>query len=166
MENVYLMKLWLLKFILSILLKIIRISLNYFCILISIILYRLAHLCTNQIDNKQEQPCLGFNAEQLEECDLEGKDNLLLRIDLVEQTNTHLAMLGTSNHVLYTYKTKNGQAICLRHNNDGFLWITDQVNDNKWNIKHYYTFPGFGYVEASKSNKKFCVSPTGKYLKF
>lgn len=126
---------------------------------------KLAHLCTNQIDNKQGQPCLGFNAEQLEECDLEGKDNLLLRVDLVEQTNTHLAMLGTSNHVLYTYKTKNGQAICLRHNNDGFLWITDQVNGNKWNIKHYYTFPGFGYVEASKSNKKFCVSPTdGSYV--
>ncbi|CAK9801120.1 NudC domain-containing protein 1 [Anthophora quadrimaculata] len=127
---------------------------------------RLAHLCTDQVDSKQEgQPCLGFNSEQLEECDLEGKDNLLQRIDLIAQENTHLAMLGTSNHVLFTYKTKSGQAICLRHDNDGCLWITGKVDDTKWNMKHYYTFPGFGYVEASKSNKKFCVSPAnGSYV--
>ncbi|XP_017790405.1 PREDICTED: nudC domain-containing protein 1 [Habropoda laboriosa] len=126
----------------------------------------LAHLCTDQVDSKQEgQPCLGFNSEQLEECDLEGKDNLLQRIDLVAQENTHLAMLGTSNHVLFTYKTKSGQAICLRHDNDGCLWITGKVDDTKWNMEHYYTFPGFGYVEASKSNKKFCVSPAdGSYV--
>lgn len=126
---------------------------------------RLAHLCTDQMDNKQGQPCLGFNAEQLEECDLEGKDNLLQRIDLITQENTHLAMLGINNHVLYTYKTKSGQAICLRHDNDGCLWISGQVNDTEWNIKHHYTFPGFGYVEASKSNKKFCLSPSdGSYV--
>ncbi|CAL7938766.1 unnamed protein product [Xylocopa violacea] len=127
---------------------------------------RLAHLCTDQVDNKQEgQPCLGFNAEQLEECDLEGKDNLLQRIDLITQKNTHLAMLGASNHVLFTYKTQSGQAICLRHDNDGCLWITGRVDDAKWNMEHYYTFPGFGYVEASKSNKKFCVSPAdGSYV--
>ncbi|XP_060829404.1 nudC domain-containing protein 1 isoform X1 [Bombus pascuorum] len=128
--------------------------------------FRLAHLCADQIDNKQEgQPCLGFNAEQLEECDLERKDNLLQRVDLITQENTHLAMLGLNNHVLYTYKTKSGQAICLRHDNDGCLWITNQVNDMEWNIKHHYTFPGFGYVEASKSNKKFCLSPAdGSYV--
>ncbi|XP_043251111.1 nudC domain-containing protein 1 [Colletes gigas] len=127
---------------------------------------RLAHLCTDQVDNKLEsQPCVGFNAEQLEECDLEGKDNLLQRINLVTQENTHLAMLGTSNHVLFTHKTKSGKAICLRHDNDGCLWITGQGNDTKWDIQHHYTFPGFGYVEASKSNKKFCVSPiNGSYV--
>lgn len=127
---------------------------------------RLAHLCSDEADNKQQgQPCLGFNAEQLEECDLEGKDNLLQRIDLVEEKNTHVAMLGASNHVLFTCKTKSGQAICLRHDNDGCMWVTGEVDDTKWNMEHYYTFPGFGYVEASKSNKKFCVSPTdGSYV--
>ncbi|XP_017760282.1 PREDICTED: nudC domain-containing protein 1 [Eufriesea mexicana] len=126
---------------------------------------RLAHLCTDQANSKQGQPCLGFNAEQLEECDLEGKDNLLQRIDLITQENTHLAMLGASNHVLFTYKTISGQAICLRHDNDGCLWITGKVDEMKWNMKHHYTFPGFGYVEASKSNKKFCVSPAdGLYV--
>ncbi|XP_076294331.1 nudC domain-containing protein 1 isoform X1 [Lasioglossum baleicum] len=127
---------------------------------------RLAHLCTDQTDNKQDgQPCIGFNSEQLEECDLEGKDNLLQRIDLVTQKNTYLAMLGTNNHVLFTYKTKSGQAICLRHDNDSCLWVSGEADDTKWDIEHYYTFPGFGYVEASKSNKKFCVSPdNGSYV--
>ncbi|XP_078037029.1 nudC domain-containing protein 1 [Augochlora pura] len=121
---------------------------------------RLAHLCTDQIDGKQDgQPCIGFNSDQLEECDLEGKDNLLQRIDLVMQKTTHLAMLGTNNHVLFTYKTKSGQAICLRHDNDSCLWVTGNADDTKWDIEHCYTFPGFGYVEASKRNKKFCVSP-------
>ena len=127
---------------------------------------KLGHLCTSRVDVKLEgQPCLGFNAEQLEECDLEGKDNLLQRIHLAPQENTHLAMLGASNHVLFTYKTKSGQAICLRHDNDGCLWITGQADDAKWDMEHCYTFPGFGYVEASKSNKKFCVSPVdGSYV--
>ncbi|XP_076382225.1 nudC domain-containing protein 1 [Megalopta genalis] len=127
---------------------------------------RLAHLCTDQTDSKQDgQPCIGFNSEQLEECDLEGKDNLLQRIDLIMQKTTHLAMLGTNNHVLFTYKTKSGQAICLRHDNDSCLWVTGNADDTKWDIEHYYTFPGFGYVEASKRNKKFCVSPDdGSYV--
>lgn len=127
---------------------------------------KLAHMCTNRVDGKLEgQPCLGFNAEQLEECDLEGKDNLLQRVHLAPQENTHLAMLGASNHVLFTYKTKSGQAICLRHDNDGCLWVTGQADDIKWDMEHCYTFPGFGYVEASKSNKKFCVSPVdGSYV--
>ncbi|XP_053984300.1 nudC domain-containing protein 1 [Hylaeus volcanicus] len=127
---------------------------------------RLAHLCTDQADGKLEgQPCVGFNAEQLEECDLEGKDNFLQRINLSTQENTHLAMLGMSNHILLTHKTQTGQAIFLRHDNDGCLWITGEGDDIHWDIKHHYTFPGFGYVQASKSNKMFCVSPAdGSYV--
>ncbi|XP_043665320.1 nudC domain-containing protein 1 [Vespula pensylvanica] len=128
---------------------------------------RLAHLCSENSDapGGEGQPYLGFNSEQLEECDIEGKDNILQRINLISQKTTHLATLGTNNHVLFTYKMKFGQAICLRHDHDGCLWITDIVEDNIWNIKHTTTFPGFGYVEASKSNKKFCVcSPDGSYV--
>lgn len=122
-------------------------------------------MCTEHISNKLEgQPCVGFNAEQLEECDLEGKDSLMQRVDLVAQENTHLTMLGASNHVLFTHKTTSGQAICMRHDNDACLWITGQVNDSEWMMEHRFTFSGLGYVEASKSNKKFCVSPVGMYL--
>ncbi|KAI4497903.1 hypothetical protein M0802_007019 [Mischocyttarus mexicanus] len=128
---------------------------------------RLAHLCSENPNapGGEGQPCLGFNSEQLEECDIEGKENIFQRINLTSQETTHLATLGTNNHVLFTYKMKFGQTICLRHDHDGCLWITDISKDNVWNIKHTKTFPGFGYVEASKSNKKFCIcSPDGSYV--
>ncbi|XP_020300611.1 nudC domain-containing protein 1 [Pseudomyrmex gracilis] len=128
---------------------------------------RLAHLCSNQQNDVREgQPCVGFNAEQLEECDLEGKDNFLQRIDLLKQTTTHLARLGSNNHMLFTYKRKRGQAVCLRHDHDACVWAIDTVDDeNQWDVRHAYSFPGFGYVEASKTNKKFCVSPSdGSYI--
>lgn len=128
---------------------------------------RLAHLCTDQNSNTGgDQPCIGFNAEQLEECDLEGKDNFLQRINLSTQTTTHLARLGSNNHVLFTCKRKYGQAVCLRHDHDACVWmINDMGDDTQWGIKHIHNFSRFGYVEASKTNKKFCVSPTdGSYI--
>ncbi|XP_072753953.1 nudC domain-containing protein 1 [Anoplolepis gracilipes] len=127
---------------------------------------RLAHLCTDQNSNGGDQPCIGFNVEQLEECDLEGKDNFLQRINLSTRTTTHLARLGSNNHVLFTCERKYGQAVCLRHDHDACVWIIDDVNDNaEWGIKHIHSFPRFGYVEASKTNKKFCVSPSdGPYI--
>lgn len=106
---------------------------------------------------------VGFNAEQLEECDLQGRDNFLQRINLRDHSTTHLVMLGTSNHVLFTHKLKAGQALCLRHDHHGVVWIPEQEESGQWGIRHVCTFPGFGYVEASKTNKKFCVSPPSKY---
>ncbi|XP_018350171.1 PREDICTED: nudC domain-containing protein 1 [Trachymyrmex septentrionalis] len=129
---------------------------------------RLAHLCTDQQNNSVggDQPCVGFNAEQLEECDLEGKDKFLQRINFLTQATTHLARLGSNNHVLFTYKRKYGQTVCLRYDHDACIWEMDNGNDNtQWNLQHVHSFPGFGYVEASKSNKKFCVSPIdGSYI--
>ncbi|EZA47477.1 hypothetical protein DMN91_005326 [Ooceraea biroi] len=130
---------------------------------------RLAHLCTDQQGSGigEDQPCVGFNSEQLEECDLEGKDNFLQRINLLTRTTTHLARLGSNNHVLFTCKREYGQAVCLRHDHDACVWaVDDDANDDaEWNIKHTHSFPGFGYVEASKTNKKFCVAPIdGSYI--
>lgn len=128
---------------------------------------RLAHLCTENLNSPGEegQPYLGFNSEQLEECDIEGRDNILQRINLTSHKTTHVTTLGANNHILFTYKMKYGQAICLRHDHDACVWITGTIEDNIWNIKHTKTFPGFGYVEASKSNKKFCVCPPdGSYV--
>ncbi|XP_011860424.1 PREDICTED: nudC domain-containing protein 1 isoform X2 [Vollenhovia emeryi] len=127
---------------------------------------RLAHLCTDQQDNNAggDQPCVGFNAEQLEECDLEGKDNFLQRINFLTRTTTHLARLGSNNHVLFTYKGKHGQTVCLRYDHDACIWRIGD-GDAQWSLRHVLSFPGFGYVEASKTNKKFCVSPIdGSYI--
>ncbi|XP_066586804.1 nudC domain-containing protein 1 [Prorops nasuta] len=127
---------------------------------------KLAHLCTDQMESRTgEQPALGFNTEQLEECDIEGKENHLQRINFNTHKTTHLAILGSGNHVLFTCKSKSGQLVCLRHDNDACFWLFSQGDNEEWNFQHVHTFPGFGYVEASKTNKKFCVSPTdGSYI--
>ena len=124
----------------------------------------MAHLCAEQPE-KIEQPVIGFNAEQLEECDLEGRENVLQRVNMITHSTSNLSMLGSSNCVLFTHKIKTGQMICLRHDHDGCVWITKQANNENWELEHIYTFPGFGYVEASKTNKKFCVSPSSKDYK-
>ncbi|KAF7994049.1 hypothetical protein HCN44_011318 [Aphidius gifuensis] len=127
---------------------------------------RLAHLCSDEpVTAESLQPTVGFNVDQLEECDLEGKDNYIQRINIINHTTTHLAMLGSHNHILFTQKLPSSQTICIRHDHDGCVWNTQDVNDDddnnidNWKICHTNTFPGFGYVEASKSNKRFCISP-------
>ncbi|XP_015110562.1 nudC domain-containing protein 1 [Diachasma alloeum] len=121
---------------------------------------RLSHLCTDQPEGATAQPAIGFNAEQLEECDLEGDQSYLQRIDLQEHLTTHLAILGTNNRLLFTQTHR----LCIRQDHDGCVWsLLEAPND--WNVQHESTFPGFGYVEASKSNKKFCISPqNGDYV--
>ncbi|XP_012268085.2 nudC domain-containing protein 1 [Athalia rosae] len=126
---------------------------------------RLAHLCTSQPDIETGHPILGFNSEQLEECDIQERENHLQRIHLSSHKTTHLAILGANNHLMFTRKVKSGQILCLRHDHDGCLWIASENDGDEWNLKHISTFPGFGYVEASKTNKKFCISsPNGLYV--
>ncbi|XP_043481476.1 nudC domain-containing protein 1 [Leptopilina heterotoma] len=120
---------------------------------------RLAHLCSEQPE-RVEQPALGFNSEQLEECDLEGRENILQRVNMNSHSTTNLSMLGSSNCILYTQKIKSGQMLCFRHDHDGCIWTTKESDDENWNLEHIWTFPALGYVEASKTNKKFCISPS------
>lgn len=42
--------------------------------------------------------------------------------------------------------------------------ITDSDNDYEWYLKHTDTLPGFGYIEAGKTNKQFCVSPFSMFF--
>ncbi|XP_011505619.1 PREDICTED: nudC domain-containing protein 1 [Ceratosolen solmsi marchali] len=121
---------------------------------------RFSHLCSNQQEvNAQDQPAIGFNSEQLEECDLSGSENILQRINFANHSITHMAILGSSNRILFIEKQSSGQIICLRHDHDGCIWMMKESNNEDWELEHIHTFPGFGYVEASKTNKKFCVSP-------
>ncbi|XP_014206450.1 nudC domain-containing protein 1 [Copidosoma floridanum] len=122
---------------------------------------RLAHLCSeNQESNTQGQSAIGFNSEQLEDCDFSGAENILQRINIDSHEITHMAMLGSSNRVLFMDKQSSNQVVCLRHDHDGCAWFLNECNnDNEWSHTHSYTFPGFGYIEASKTNKQFCISP-------
>ncbi|KAH0533773.1 nudC domain-containing protein 1 [Cotesia glomerata] len=125
---------------------------------------RLAYLCSEQQGNDSDQPAIGFNVEQLEECDLEGGENMLQRINLTNRTTAHLTILTSHNRILFTHKLKTCQVLCARYNHDGCVW--EPVHrDEEWELVHKNIFPGFGYVEASKANKKFCISPAnGNYV--
>jgi hypothetical protein len=70
-------------------------------------------------------------------------------------------MLGSNNRILFIEKQSFGQMICLRHDHDGCIWKIKDSDSEDWELEHIHTFPGFGYVEASKTNKKFCVSSPG-----
>lgn len=124
--------------------------------------FRLSHICTDQPEgNTAGQPVPLFNSEQLEECDFDGKENILQRIHLSSHTTTHIAPLSTQNRVLFTQKSKSCQILCTRHDHDGCVWTLNSstISAEQWELSHTSTFPGFGYVEASKTNKKFCISP-------
>ncbi|XP_046624693.1 nudC domain-containing protein 1 isoform X1 [Neodiprion virginianus] len=126
---------------------------------------RLAYLCTEEPGTGGGHPMLGFNSEQLEECDIQERENQFQRINIDSHKTTHLVILGANNCVLFTQRVKHGQLLCLRHDHDGCVWVAGESNDEHWRLKHISTFPGFGYVEASKTNKKFCVSPpNGSYV--
>nr|CAD7416679.1 unnamed protein product [Timema poppensis] len=58
-------------------------------------------------------------------------------------------------------------AICLRHDVDGCVWQAGPttLEDADWPCQHVGTFLAFGYVQASKTQKKFTVcSPDLSYV--
>lgn len=107
-----------------------------------------------------DRPVIGFNSEQLEDCDFDGTENIIQRIDLDCHDASHVVTLSSRNKLLFTDKQSFGQVVCIRHDHDGCVFI---LNDDNWDPKHSCTFPGFGYIEASKANKQFCISSPGLY---
>ncbi len=56
-------------------------------------------------------------------------------------------------------------SICLRHDVDGLLWQPEEnVEEGQSVWQHIATFNAFGYVQASKQQKKFsCCAPNFSY---
>ncbi|XP_069112938.1 nudC domain-containing protein 1-like [Argopecten irradians] len=126
---------------------------------------RLAHLTSDQMNPSPEmaegQP---YNAQQLEDCDMFPDDSSLLhRINgdthrTVSQTN-----LG-SHQWLFNARLSRDQppALCLRHDVDGLLWQPENVvKEQMTPWKHVSTFNAFGYVQASKQQRKYSICPPG-----
>jgi hypothetical protein len=64
-------------------------------------------------------------------------------------------------------KTDAVPAICLRHDVDGCVWQLESPQENgHWPCTHIGTFPAFGYVLASKQQKKFCTCAPGTWSFF
>ncbi|KAK3601670.1 hypothetical protein CHS0354_038237 [Potamilus streckersoni] len=124
---------------------------------------RLANLTSEQWNpNTLEDQKAPYNAQQLEECDMYPDDNFVLeRLDGDLHKITHKTNLGSHQWLFNAILDhKKMPCFCLRHDVDGLLW--QPANDPKegelpW--QHESTFNAFGYVQASKQQKKFTSCP-------
>ncbi|CAF1284914.1 unnamed protein product [Adineta ricciae] len=106
-------------------------------------------------DDEIKQP---YNSQQLEECDQYSNENdtYLVRFDGDTHRTTHQALI--CNQILFT--KLDPPLLCIRHDVDGLIWqINSITSDNQAPWSHEATLNAFGYVQASKQNRKFLSTP-------
>lgn len=90
-----------------------------------------------------------------------------VRIDTTTFTVTHKLNLG-SNRPLFTLNQRPGAlpAIVIRSDVDALIWTPkfSPANPSDWSLNHEATLNAFGYVQASKQQKKYIqCSPNAEY---
>ena len=93
-----------------------------------------------------------FNSEQLEDCDDCDTSDSLTWFGGDQQLSANL-----SGHQHLFCLVENNQAkksIVARHDVDGLVWSLEEDG-----LKHVATFPALGYVQASKTARKFLAAP-------
>lgn len=86
-------------------------------------------------------------------------------MDAITHQTTHKANLGSNNPVLFTLCLRAGSplALALRNDVDTCVWLPyiqpSIENELTLNIKHEGTLNAFGYIQASKEQKKFMQCP-------
>ncbi|XP_018577530.1 nudC domain-containing protein 1 [Anoplophora glabripennis] len=119
---------------------------------------QMGHLCSDT----EAMPQCGttFTSQQVEECDFEtDKAVTFERLNGLTNNITHKIYLG-SHQVLLTanLNTDLPLALGIRHDVDVCLWQPQGCGDD-FSISHEGTLLAFGYVQASKQNRKFSVCP-------
>ncbi|KAG4074333.1 hypothetical protein HA402_008742 [Bradysia odoriphaga] len=108
---------------------------------------------------------------EMEDCDMDinelDNDYNLLRIDTTTFTVTHKLNLG-SNRPLFALNQRPGAlpAIVIRSDVDALIWAPkfSPTNPSDWSLSHEATLNAFGYVQASKQQKKYIqCSPNADY---
>lgn len=122
-----------------------------------------------EFDNRVEpiaQPASNLTS-QLEECDFgvdgDGTTFTIERLEEASLETTHRAVLG-GNIPLFRVTLRPGfpDAIALRSDVDACLWLQQTGED--WSLRHEGTLHAFGYVQASKRQRKFMsCSPDVNY---
>ena len=119
---------------------------------------KLAHLCSEKEENFQGS----LNGQHLEECDtLNNESSALIRLDSNTHEITHQISLSCSQWLFkINYDSAQIPAICCRNDVDACVWQLKEGNssDKNWPYEHLGTFFAFGYVQASKTEKKFLAS--------
>ncbi|KAK3085443.1 hypothetical protein FSP39_003362 [Pinctada imbricata] len=122
---------------------------------------RLAGLTSEQLnpapDPEVNKP---YNAQELEDCDAFPDDSsMVTRMDGNSHKVTHQTNLGSHQFLFTTRVSHDAPSVfCLRHDVDGLVWQpakTVKEHDSPW--QHVATFNAFGYVQASKQQRKFCA---------
>ena len=94
------------------------------------------------------------------------------RVDAITHKTTHRVVLGLNNPPLYALPLRPGQppALAIRNDVDVCLWLPQvaaSLNEDesvKWTVQHEGTVNAFGYIQASKQQKKFIqCSPDMSY---
>lgn len=107
------------------------------------------------------QPVADLNA-QMEECDFgdngqENNEYFIERLDSSTHQATHKIFLSC-NHPLFAVTLRPGfpKALAIRNDVDCCLWLQHQIQPtDDWSLKHEETLHAFGYVQASKRDRKF-----------
>lgn len=82
-------------------------------------------------------------------------------MDAITHEITHKSNLGSNNPVLFSLCLRAGSApaFALRSDVDACIWLpniqTGSTNELNLNVKHEGTLNAFGYIQASKQQKKF-----------
>ncbi|KAK7498813.1 hypothetical protein BaRGS_00009905 [Batillaria attramentaria] len=125
---------------------------------------RLKHLTSDKWNPDPDPQNKPFNTQQLEACDdVDDEECIFLtRIDGETHCISHQATV--SYNLLFNVRLDPnlGAALCLRHDVDGFVWQPEIAGDPAggpsskscpW--RHAGTLDAFGYVQASKAQRRF-----------
>lgn len=124
---------------------------------------RLAHLCSETVEDASNGAAPGYNSQELEDCDaLPSDTSALLRLDSKDHSVSHKVSLGGHQWLFNVVLTAGAPpAMCVRHDVDACIWQMSEMNRDSyvWPLSHVGTFLAFGYVQASKQQRKFTVCP-------
>lgn len=104
---------------------------------------------------------------QMEECDftIDGQDSefFIERFDKKTKLTTHKVIIGSTPPLFSLQLQANKTpSIVTRYDVDGIVWTFK--SDPEWTFQHEGTLNAFGYVQASKQQKKFMsCSPDFSY---
>ncbi|XP_063374095.1 nudC domain-containing protein 1 [Cydia amplana] len=120
---------------------------------------RLSHLCSETEVTSVEQSAPGLSTQELEECDAASEeDTVLVRLDINHET-THRVPLSVNRYLFsLTIDPQQSPAIVLRHDVDACIWQPYPA-DNRPFLIHEGTLMAFGYIQSSKTNRKFITCP-------
>ncbi|KAL3990937.1 CS domain family protein [Acanthocheilonema viteae] len=98
-----------------------------------------------------------FNIEQMEDCDISTDDICKIRwLNCASQKLSHESDITTHNILFSVCLDFGPRFLCIRMDVDGILW---KFTEESRKLQHHATFSAFGYVQASKTQRKFSTCP-------